>query len=358
MSRQSQTFGRSKPQISVFRRLDASALKTALSDPIQVLGRLGLLDGARQQPGGYMIRCPWHNDSNPSCSVRLGADRTLAVHCFACGTGGDVLSLIAKAHSLDDHREFGRVLELADEIAGGVARCYRPPVGRWMPTPRLPPPVESVGALWAVARPVTDDADLVRQLHGRCLDPAIIEERDLARCLPRTGVLPAWTRCRSQTWWESGHRLILPMWNAEGALCSVHARLIESPTGDTAKGLFPAGHSTKGLFLADSFALLIIRTGIPYWWCKSDPPSIIITEGAPDFLTVATHYGYVEDAPAVLGVVSGSWSDALAARIPSGCRVAVKVHSDEAGRKYRDVICRSLRGRCRLMIDASVPSDG
>jgi hypothetical protein len=235
---------------------------------------------------------------------------------------------------------------------------YRPPERRAMPAPRLPPPVESVGALWAAARPVTDDADLVRQLHGRCLDPTIIEERDLARCLPHTGALPRWARCRSQTWRESGHRLLLPMWNVEGSLCSVHARLIESRAGDIAKGLFPTGHSTKGLFLADSFALSIIQKGTPEWWRRSDPPSIIITEGAPDFLTVATHYGTTDDAPGVLGVLSGSWSDGLAARIPNGYRVVVKTHRDEAGTKYRDMICRSLRGRCRVLIEASEPSDG
>jgi hypothetical protein len=61
---------------------------------------------------------------------------------------------------------------------------------------------------------------------------------------------------------------------------------------------------------------------------------VIITEGAIDFLTVATHYGCTEYAPAVLGVFSGSWSDELAARIPTECRVVVRVHRDEAGEKY------------------------
>ena len=74
--------------------------------------------------------------------------------------------------------------------------------------------------------------------------------------------------------------------------------------------------------------------------------------GERDFLTVATHYGTVEDAPAVLGVVSGSWSDELAARIPTECRVVVRVHRDEAGAKYREAICRSLSGRCRVFAEA------
>ena len=130
----------------------------------------------------------------------------------------------------------------------------------------------------------------------------------------------------------------------------MHARLVEKVDGDRAKGLFPSGHTAKGLFLADSFARLLITEGIPKWWRQNEPPSVIITEGAIDFLTVATHYGCTEYAPAVLGVFSGSWSDELAARIPTECRVVVKVHRDEAGAKYRDAIRRSLSGRCRVLV--------
>ena len=330
--------------------LDPSAIKVTLSDPERVLGLLGLLDGAKRQAHGFMVCCPWHSERTPSCSVKLASDGTIAAHCFGCGAGGDVLSLVAAARGLDARRDFPRVVELAADLAGGSLDGYRPPVRRAMPALRLPPPVESVGALWAAAKPVTDDADLARQLLGRCLDPAIIEDRDLARCLPSSGTLPKWARSGSQTWRDSDHRLLFPLWNAEGSLCSVHARLVESGQTERAKGMFPASHSAGGLFLADSFALLLIRSGVPKWWRQREPPSVIITEGAPDFLTVATHYGCSEYAPAVLGILSGSWSDELAARIPTECRVIVKVHRDEAGQKYRDQICRSLSGRCRVFV--------
>ena len=132
----------------------------------------------------------------------------------------------------------------------------------------------------------------------------------------------------------------------------MHARLVEKVDGDRAKGLFPSGHTAKGLFLADSFGLLLIRSGVPKWWRQSEPPSVIITEGAPDFLTVATHYGCTEYAPAVLGILSGSWSDELAARIPTECRVVVRVHRDEAGEKYLAAVRRSLSGRCRVFVEA------
>ena len=344
------TFGQKAVARLTANPAKATEIKAALADPERVLGLLGLLDGAKRQAHGYLILCPWHSERTPSCSVKLASDGTIAAHCFGCGVGGDVLSLVAAARGLDTRRDFPRVVELAADLAGGSLDGYRPPVRRAVPAPRLPPPVVSVGALWAASKPVTDDADLARQLLGRCLDPAIIEDLDLARCLPQSGTIPKWAQSGSQPWWGSGHRLLFPLWNAEGNLCSVHARLVESDQTERAKGLFPSGHSAKGLFLADSFARLLIRSGVPSWWRQSEPPSVIITEGAIDFLTVATHYGCTEYAPAVLGVFSGSWSDELAARIPTECRVVVKVHRDEAGEKYLAAIRRSLSGRCRVLV--------
>ena len=352
------TFGQKAVARLTANPAKATEIKAALADPERVLGLLGLLDGAKRQAHGYLILCPWHSERTPSCSVKLASDGTIAAHCFGCGVGGDVLSLVAAARGLDTRRDFARVVELAADLAGGSLDGYRPPVRRAVPAPRLPPPVVSVGALWAASKPVTDDADLARQLLGRCLDPAIIEDLDLARCLPQSGTIPKWAQSGSLSWWESGHRLLLPLWNVEGSLCSVHARLVEKVDGDRAKGLFPSGHTAKGLFLADSFARLLITEGIPKWWRQNEPPSVIITEGAPDFLTVATHYGCSEYAPAALGVVSGSWSDELAARIPTECRVVVKVHRDEAGAKYRDAIRRSLSGRCRVLVEGGEVARG
>ena len=138
----------------------------------------------------------------------------------------------------------------------------------------------------------------------------------------------------------------------------MHARLVENGQTERAKGLFPASHSAKGLFLADSFARLLITKGVPSWWRQREPPSVIITEGAIDFLTVGTHFGCYEYAPAVLGILSGSWSDELAARIPTECRVVVRVHRDEAGAKYRDAIRRSLSGRCRVLVEGGEVARG
>jgi hypothetical protein len=55
-----------------------------------------------------------------------------------------------------------------------------------------------------------------------------------------------------------------------------------------------------------------------------------------------------ELAPAVLGIVNGSWTEEIAARIPDGTRVVVRTHSDGAGDDYAAKIVHSLSARCSL----------
>ena len=100
------------------------ATKRALSDPAAVARRLGLdTRGAdrreqRQGGGGVFVCCPWHAEKHPSCSLTRGGDGTLRAHCFTCGGGGDVFSLVAAVRSLDVARDFRAVLKEAAEIAG------------------------------------------------------------------------------------------------------------------------------------------------------------------------------------------------------------------------------------------------
>jgi DNA primase len=109
-------------------------IRRALIDPRWLCEALGLLDGykpGRQANGGLLIRCPVHADRTPSCSVRLGADGTIAVKCQGCGWSGDALTLVAAAHGLDVKREFLTVLQEAGALAGvevtpGARRSPRP----------------------------------------------------------------------------------------------------------------------------------------------------------------------------------------------------------------------------------------
>jgi len=45
------------------------------------------LEDVKRSVGGYMARCPGHDDDRRSLSVRERADGTVLVHCFAgCAT--------------------------------------------------------------------------------------------------------------------------------------------------------------------------------------------------------------------------------------------------------------------------------
>lgn len=101
------------------RRLDdAREVRRALDDPARLCSALGLLDGAKRQGGGVLIRCPAHDDAKPSCSVTRGPDGTIRVRCFACDFAGDVFSLVAVVERLDVRRDFREVLHEAARIAG------------------------------------------------------------------------------------------------------------------------------------------------------------------------------------------------------------------------------------------------
>lgn len=325
----------------------ARELRARLVDPIGVAESLGLGDGARRQARGVMIRCPWHIERTPSCSITLGPDGALRAHCFGCGQGGDVLHLVAAARGLDTDRDFKRVLHEAAELAGAPLDDSGPrrPARVSAAPPSCRPPAAEVAELWASCRAVYDDLDLRRALLDRAIDPGHVTDRDLARALPSSGRLPTWARLGRRSWTDLGNRLILPMHDADGQIVTLHARRIGGPSQETPKGLSPAGFSIAGTVFADPLGRLLLRGERVPWWTH---PSVIISEGGPDFLSVSTHYGDDEQAPAVLGVISGSFSAAIGACIPSGAVVTIRTHHDAAGDHYAEQIIGVLGGRCSV----------
>jgi hypothetical protein len=135
--------------------------------------------------------------------------------------------------------------------------------------------------------------------------------------------------------------VIVPLYGARGALESLHARsLAPREANGRDKAASPAGAEVRGLVMADTTGVAMLRG-------EHVPARLMIAEGVPDWLTWATRYSDAdEDAPALLGVIAGSWTEAIAERVPSGVRVAVRTHRDNAGAKYADRICASLGARC------------
>lgn len=357
-------------------RSDVEAIKGALRDPADVCRRLGLLEGAKRQAGGVLVRCPAHGERNPSCSITRGADGTLRVHCFACGFAGDALSLVAAVEGLDVARDFPRVLEAAARIAGvqleeHAPRDPSPPREPRKVAPPAPPkllPPADVMAFWNACAPVSAEPEVAGWLHSRGLDPAAVDRYGLARALPATLEVPSWASYRGEApaarpWTALGYRAIFPLYNAAGELASVRARLV-APGADRSapKSLPPAGFATRGLVLACPLAVLVLQ--IAAWRASGDPAAsadggdgwpadaerrIVLVEGEPDFLTWATR-GEGARTFAVMGLPgSGAWSDELATRIPTGCTVLVRTDTDDAGDRYAELIAASLHGRCSVL---------
>jgi len=147
-------------------RDDALRLRRALFDPRKLCAALGLLSGAKPQARGLLVHCPWHAEKHASCSVTLGQDGTVRVHCFTCLESGDALTLIARVRELDGKTQFREVLAEAARIAGSEPAGHYEPV----PAPRSP----------------TLDAASYSAVAARLLEFCTLEkERDALRYLER-----------------------------------------------------------------------------------------------------------------------------------------------------------------------------
>jgi hypothetical protein len=329
----------------------AAEVKHALNDPMAVCAKLGLLGGKdsfrRQSARGVSVRCPWHDEKTPSCSV-TAVGGLVRVKCFGCGQGGDVLSLVAAVRGLSASRDFRAVLVEAATMAGLHAVVHEletrtvdaarpkalPPRAEPAPERDYPPDFE-IRMLLDGCVPVTDDADVAAHLAGRSIDPELVADAGLAWALTRECRFLAFGGAfQGSTWWETGHRLVLPVVDSEGIVRSVRSWRVLP--GESPKRLPPGGYRAAGLFLADAMAASWLRG-------ESGPRRVLIAEGEPDWLTAATWR--MREPTAVLGIVSGSWTSALAARFRPGQRVLVWTDRDRAGDAYAAEIVRSLAPR-------------
>jgi hypothetical protein len=185
---------------------------------------------------------------------------------------------------------------------------------------------------------VTDDRDVAAWLTSRGLNPATVADRNLARALTADANVPTWARFKGKPWSRGGWRCLLPTWGPDGRMESLRARSIDPdcPPGEKAAAAAAGAGSASGMLLADAVGRELLATGgAPSWWPAGKPLVVVVTEGESDFLVWATRYGEAaDDAPAVLGLWSGSWTNDVAARIPAGSRVAVRTDSDDTGEHY------------------------
>lgn len=328
----------------------AQEIRAAFRSPRELCALLGLeLNAKRQANNGITIRCPIHSENSPSCSVTNGPDGTVRFRCFGCDASGDALTLIAAARSLNLKSQFKLVLETAcelgglwrelDELRGGRPVEPRPePVARpeaELPPERTYPDARELKALWDASHQVTDDGQAIAEVKRRGLDPLSVASMNLVRVIPADRWLPRWARYQGQTWNTTGHRLMAPVFDADGVFRSVRAWRITD--GDSPKRLPPAGHRSGQLVLANRHAVAMLR-GEPA------PMSVVITEGEPDWLCRSA----INNERPVIGIGSGSWHAGFAARIAYGSEVLVRTHRDRAGDGYALKVLESVRTRAQV----------
>lgn len=269
--------------------------------------------------------------------------------CYQCDAYGDALDLVRHVEG-DRAREWcERWLALSPIAATPLRSVAEAPL-----RPPSPPPAEEVQALLASCVPVTECPDVSAYLESRGTDPVTVADRVLAVALPDAAELPTWARIGGRPWTALGHRLLVPLYDAGGAVRSVLARRVTS--GSSPKTLPPAGFGRAGLVMACPFAREVLRLGArPEWWPDEGPRlRVIVAEGDSDFLAVAVGRSSRErwadgdeHAPAVIGIQSGAWTDEIGARMPSGAEIVIATDSDDAGDRYAASIGRALAPRVR-----------
>jgi hypothetical protein len=73
--------------------------KSPHPDTLTLDDALSVLSGVKRTRGGWLARCPSHDDHSPSLSVRAGRDERLLVKCFAGCPFAHVMAAIRHRHS-------------------------------------------------------------------------------------------------------------------------------------------------------------------------------------------------------------------------------------------------------------------
>jgi hypothetical protein len=219
--------------------------------------------------------------------------------------------------------------------AGYHPICHDPP-------PR-PPPSE-VENFWASClslgecrdETLSDCFDAAKYLDRRGLLWGV---RDMVRVMPRHHRCPPWARYGGRSWQQTGHLLIVPVYDHAGRMRLVRGWRWQDD--DSPKRLAAWGLSVKGLVMAAGRGLEMLRGELPEWYVS---PEVVIEEGEPDTLAATVRW----PDRCVLGIAPGCWCQELAGRIPGGSSVVIRTDPDEAGNRYAEQIGETLKGRCRI----------
>lgn len=338
-----------------------------------VARELGLATDERR---GWVAPCPACGRERRNASTpgeKRGAIGTTGAgwSCFPCGASGDAVDLVAAKLGGSRFRELGTSRKA--EVRAWCERFLRIDApARPSPRPGIAPaphagpkpPPPRAEVLWMLNRacvPVWADAEVRAYLERRGIDPVAVDDACLALALRADLALPRWARREGAAWNESGHRLVVPLFDAHGVVRSVLARQVRAmPPEGSPKTTFAIG-GRSGLVMACPFARSLLGAGavpssaeLGAWWPTGDDAPrlrVIVCEGDSDWLATAVgpsiraRWADDEHAPAVIGIESGGWNDEVAARVPDGAEVVIATDADKAGDEYARRVVRTLEQR-------------
>ena len=301
--------------------------------------------------------CPLHGGDNPHGFVVFGDSLVWKCSTGGCATAhgkvkGNALDFVRFRHGLDLG---GAVAWLASAL-GDDLKLPAPPPRQRIERQKAPPlPAGEAEALWNRCVPITEDPLAVAWLvaAGHRLDPARIEDLDLARVVPYGFDLPSWAahwRRQDRRGIDvAQYRLAFPTFDATGAMVSLRARTLRRPLmrgvlpGGMQKASAPAYFAAAGV-LAEVLGQRMLRGEADAGELVRDA-GLWIVEGERDFLIIATSFGESDVAPAVLGVLG--WTQGHADRVPDGTAVVVASHQDDQGQVYAAGVWETFAARAQ-----------
>lgn len=287
----------------------------------EVAQRLGMQMGGRAGMGP----CPacreatrGKQDRRPPMKVYQGDTGGERWYCHRCRAGGDAVDLVAY---VETGERFSGQVEVMRWFVGEAGAD----VPRVEARERQPPRYPSPGSVADVMRRCQAGGvawDWCVRRTGRPPQPGCI-----GTLIDPMG-LPSWAGSRgdgwSASWYESGHRGIVPMYDHTGARVSVRARQVMPHVGGI-KALPPTGYDHVGLLMASRAGVAALREGLA-------GRLVVLVEGEPAWLGACSAWepeGYV-----VLGFVAGSCQPDTRAALAGAAGVLVAVDDDDAGRAY------------------------
>lgn len=360
---------------------DAAEVRAALCDPRGLCDALGLLEGPRswsRQARGVLVRCPWHEERTPSCSVFVGGDGTVAVKCHGCGASGDALSLVAAVRGLDLRGDFAAVLEESAYLAGiRLAPSSTGYVARPAPAPRAAPVTLGDDAFAALADallelcPVEGEVDAWGYLRRRGIADhargwAALPSSATSRAQVRDALVArvgrdVWLRsglahadgARAGEWIFGDHRLVIP-WRAagvQGAVVTLQRRLLRAPSSASEpRYVVPRGRPATVPYGCET-ALEELGAGM----------ELCIVEGALDTLAMrilAGRAGLHRATVGIPGVEHWRRCAKVLCGAVRGCVAVLALDADAAGERHVAELAEELTKAGAVRVLRSKPVEG